>query len=245
MLDEPEWRHSDTEALAGLTLQPPSDSRRAINVPLVMALTVAVNCGALRSRTPAGQALQPLLNRLLTSWCSTGPCDTGLVACRHPQSAEVVISGGRMTSGMVRRGDRLLRPMGPWSPAVHEYLRYLEAAGFDGAPRVLGIEGGREVLTFIGGDVANDPSWEQGHGHRLPPYAQTEMALRGAAELIRRLHRASAGFGQRSPAIASALIRRNLERSSRTVTSARGTPSTGTGCRWRSSTGTPPSPSSH
>ena len=105
-----------------------------------------------------------------------------------------------MTSGMVRRGDRLLRPMGPWSPAVHEYLRYLEAAGFDGAPRVLGIEGDREVLTFIDGDVANDPRWEPGHGHRLPPYAQTKVALRGAAELIRCLHRAAAGF---RPAITS------------------------------------------
>ena len=99
-----------------------------------------------------------------------------------------------MTSGMVRRGDRLLRPMGPWSPAVHEYLRYLEAAGFDGAPRVLGTEGDREVLTFLDGDVATDPRWEPGHGHRLPPYAQTELALRGAAELIRRLHRAATGF---------------------------------------------------
>ncbi len=48
-----------------------------------------------------------------------------------------------MTSGMVRRGDRLLRPMGPWSPAVHEYLRYLEAAGFGGAPRVLGMRAKR------------------------------------------------------------------------------------------------------
>jgi hypothetical protein len=105
-----------------------------------------------------------------------------------------------MTSGMVRRGDRLLRPTGPSSPAVHEYLRYLEAAGFDGSPRVLGIEGDREVLTFIDGDVANDPRWEPGHGHRLPPYAQTEVALRGAAELICRLHRAAAGF---RPAITS------------------------------------------
>ncbi len=105
-----------------------------------------------------------------------------------------------MTSGMVWRGDRLLRPMGQWSPAVHEYLRYLEAAGFDGAPQVLGIEGDREVLTFIDGDVANDPRWEPGHGHRLPSYAQTDMALRGAAELIRRLHRAATGF---RPAITS------------------------------------------
>jgi hypothetical protein len=105
-----------------------------------------------------------------------------------------------MTSGIVRRGDRLLRPMGAWSPAVHEYLRYLEGAGFDGSPRVLGTEGDREVLTFIDGDVANDPRWEPGHGHRLPPYAQTEVALRGAAELIRRLHQAATGF---RPAITS------------------------------------------
>ncbi|MBV9093507.1 MAG: phosphotransferase [Streptosporangiaceae bacterium] len=105
-----------------------------------------------------------------------------------------------MTSGIVRRGDRLLRPMGPWPPAVHEFLRHLEAAGFDGSPRVLGIEGGREVLTFIEGEVANDPQWQPGHGQRLPPYARTERALRGAARLIRRLHQAAAGF---RPAITS------------------------------------------
>ena len=101
---------------------------------------------------------------------------------------------GRVTSGIVRRGDRLLRPMGPWSPAVHEYLRSLEAAGFEGSPRVLGTEGDREVLTFIDGDVAMDPLWQPGHGHRLPPYARTKVALRGAAKLIRKLHAASSGF---------------------------------------------------
>jgi len=99
-----------------------------------------------------------------------------------------------MTSGIVRRGNQLLRPMGSWSPAVHEYLRHLEAAGFDGSPRVLGIEGDREVLTFIDGDVANDPHWQPGHGHRLPPYARTDQALRGAARLIRQLHSAATGF---------------------------------------------------
>jgi Phosphotransferase enzyme family len=121
---------------------------------------------------------------------------------RHPQerAAEVAVSGGRMTSGIVRRRDQLLRPMGPWSPAVHEYLRHLEAAGFDGSPRVLGTEGDREVLTFIEGDVANDPGWEPGHGNRLPPYARTELALRGAAQLICKLHQAAAGF---QPAIIS------------------------------------------
>src|SRR5262247_424766 len=99
-----------------------------------------------------------------------------------PCEEEVPLPSGRMTSGIVRRGDRLLRPMGPWSPAVHEYLRHLEAAGFDGSPRVLGTEGNREVLTFIVGDVAMDSHWQPGHGHRLPPYARTDLALRGAAK---------------------------------------------------------------
>lgn len=110
------------------------------------------------------------------------------------QATEVPLPAGRMTSGIVRRGDRLLRPMGPWSPAVHEFLRHLEAAGFDGAPRLLGIEGDREVLTFIDGDVAADPQWQPGHGNRLPPHARTELALQGAAELIRKLHQAAEGF---------------------------------------------------
>jgi Phosphotransferase enzyme family len=110
------------------------------------------------------------------------------------QADDVPLTGGRMTSGIVRRGDRLRRPMGSWSPAVHEYLRHLESAGFAGSPRVLGVEGDCEVLTYLDGDVAVDPHWQPGHGNRLPPYARTDRALRGAAELVRQLHAAAAGF---------------------------------------------------
>lgn len=39
------------------------------------------------------------------------------------------------------------------------------------------------MLTLIEGDVANDPQWQPGHGLRLPPNAQSEPALRGAAYL--------------------------------------------------------------
>jgi hypothetical protein len=107
---------------------------------------------------------------------------------------DVPLTGGRMTSGIVRRGNLVLRPMGSWSPAVHEYLRHLEAAAFRGSPRVLGTDNDREVLTFLPGDVAHDPSWQPGHGHRLPPYARSDLALRDAARLLRELHTASAGF---------------------------------------------------
>jgi hypothetical protein len=105
-----------------------------------------------------------------------------------------------MTSGIVRRADRLLRPRGAWSPAVHEYLRHLEAAGFDGSARVLGTEGDREVLTFIDGDVAVDPRWQPGDGHRLPPYARTELALSGAANCSAGCTRRPAASSRLSPA---------------------------------------------
>ena len=61
---------------------------------------------------------------------------------------------------------------------------------------MLGIEDDREVLTFIDGDVAVDPQWEPGHAHRLPPYARTDLALRGAADLLRQLHTAASGYAR-------------------------------------------------
>jgi Phosphotransferase enzyme family len=122
--------------------------------------------------------------------------DTGVMTdpWEDPTAEELPLSGGRMTGGIMRRGGQVRRPMGPWTPAVHQYLRYLESVGFAGAPRVLGIEQGREVLTYIEGDVAVDPGWQPGHGARLPAHARTDLALSGAAALIRRLHTAASGF---------------------------------------------------
>jgi aminoglycoside phosphotransferase (APT) family kinase protein len=107
---------------------------------------------------------------------------------------EELLVGGRMTSGITRIGDRLRRPTGPWSPAVHEYLLHLESVEFAGAPRVLGVEPGWEILTYLDGDVANDPQWEPGRDAQLPAYARTDAALAGAARLLRRLHTAAVGF---------------------------------------------------
>jgi hypothetical protein len=86
------------------------------------------------------------------------------------------------------------RPTGPWSPAVHEYLRHLSSAGFEGSPRVLATGDGWEELTYIEGTVAFDPDWQPGRGNRLPPQARTDRALAGAGRLLRALHAAAAGF---------------------------------------------------
>jgi hypothetical protein len=63
---------------------------------------------------------------------------------------KALLTGGRITQGVVRVGNTVRRPTGPHTPFVHSLLRHLEEVGFDGAPRVLGIdEQGREILTFI------------------------------------------------------------------------------------------------
>ena len=107
---------------------------------------------------------------------------------------EQSLPAGRMTAHVTRRGARVLRPLGPWSESVHEYLRHLQAVGFDAAPRVLAVRDGREELTYLDGEVVNDSSWQPGRGHRLPPYARTDEALAAAAGLVRRLHEASRAF---------------------------------------------------
>ena len=93
---------------------------------------------------------------------------------------EISMQGGSMTPGVVRVGDTVRRPTGPWTPAVHAVLRYLEEVGFEGVPRVLGIdEVGREVLTYLPSDPT--PSW-------------SDVALVATARLVRRLHEALADF---------------------------------------------------
>ncbi|HYS31580.1 MAG TPA: aminoglycoside phosphotransferase family protein [Streptosporangiaceae bacterium] len=99
---------------------------------------------------------------------------------------EMPLQGGNMSSGVVRIGDTVRRPAGPWTPAVHALLGYLHTVGFHGAPRPLGIdEHGREILTFIPGTVA----WP-GNFILLDP----DDRLRRVARLIREFHDAVTGF---------------------------------------------------
>jgi hypothetical protein len=96
------------------------------------------------------------------------------------------LEGGNF-SGVVRVGDTVRRQTGPWTPAVHALLRHLEDVGFEGAPRVLGVdEQGREILSFVEGDVPHE--WP------APAYVWTDDTAFAVGEVTRRYHDACAGF---------------------------------------------------
>jgi len=95
--------------------------------------------------------------------------------------------GGNLNQA-VRVGDTVRRRAGPWTPAVHALLRYLENAGFE-APRVLGIdEQGREILTYIPGESY------AGGTVAIPDRVLDEQHLVAAARLLRRYHDVGGGF---------------------------------------------------
>ena len=97
-----------------------------------------------------------------------------------------LMAAGDVTDGVVRVGRTIRRPHQQQSLAVAAYLDWLEDAGFDGSPRFLGRDAeGRDVLTFLPGRCV---------GPVPEAWAQSEDPLVSVAELLRRLHTASAGF---------------------------------------------------
>ena len=105
----------------------------------------------------------------------------------HDKLAEIQLHGGTANRGrVVRQGDTVRRPLRPTSPATHALLKHLEDVGFDGSPRLLGIDTqNREVLTYIPGEAVTPP---------YPAWSLTEEVLRSVAQLLRRYHEAAAGF---------------------------------------------------
>lgn len=97
-------------------------------------------------------------------------------------AGEVVLTGGNSTV-VSRVGETVRRTAGPWTPRVHELLRTLRAAGIAEVPEPLGLdEQGREMLSFVPGDVANYP---------LPTWLWHPHVLAESAQLLRRIHDAS------------------------------------------------------
>ncbi|MGW6132266.1 phosphotransferase [Cellulomonas sp. NPDC055163] len=100
---------------------------------------------------------------------------------------EITLEGGTSNHGLVVRvGDTVRRPPPPGAPAVHALLEHLGRVGFDGAPRFLGLDDhGREVLTYIRGDVPIAP---------YPQWALTDESLASVGRLLRRYHDAVESF---------------------------------------------------
>ncbi|MFE9689348.1 phosphotransferase enzyme family protein [Micromonospora sp. NPDC005806] len=90
---------------------------------------------------------------------------------------------GNVTTGVVRVGDTVRRPVGPWTDAVDALLTHLHEVGFPGAPRPLGRDDrGRQVLEYVPGELG-DPAGT---------YSPGELASIGA--FLADLHRATADF---------------------------------------------------
>ena len=102
-----------------------------------------------------------------------------------PHASYGTFAGTKVQPGpVVRHGDTVRRPAGPWTPAVHALLDHLENAGFTGSPRVVGDgydDHGREVVTYIPGEFAH-------------PHAWSDEGIWRVGRLLRDLHEATASF---------------------------------------------------
>ncbi|WBB77890.1 phosphotransferase [Micromonospora sp. WMMD882] len=107
---------------------------------------------------------------------------------------------GNVTSGVVRVGDTVRRPAGPWTDSVDALLRHLHAAGFEAAPRPLGRDGqGRQVLEYVPGELGPESG-------TYPP-----AELRAIGRMLAELHEATAGFVPPPGAVWNQVIRPDRE----------------------------------
>jgi hypothetical protein len=107
---------------------------------------------------------------------------------------ELLIGDG-VTPGIVRVGDTVRRPLRPFSLTVQAYLAHLRDAGFTGAPLPFGVdEQGREVLSFVPGDVPRPPAMR--HRPATPSARSRDGSSSGrppVPELASGSHRDTAG----------------------------------------------------
>jgi aminoglycoside phosphotransferase (APT) family kinase protein len=72
-------------------------------------------------------------------------------------SEEIPLSGGKITKGVVKKDNYVLRPCCPNSPFVHNVLKWLELKECSISPRFIGLDNtGREIITYLEGTVPNN-----------------------------------------------------------------------------------------
>src|SRR5262245_48354779 len=90
---------------------------------------------------------------------------------------------GNATTGVVRVGDTVRRPVGPWTDSVDALLAHLRQVGFTGAPRPHGRdEQGRQVLEYVPGELCDHTG----------NFSLAELGEIG--RMLRDLHDAAASF---------------------------------------------------
>lgn len=103
---------------------------------------------------------------------------------------EELLHGGNQAVGVVRVGDTVRRPSQPWSPAIRVLLEHLHAAAPDIAPAPLGTDDrGRDVLSFVAGDIGHYP---------LDAAMRSDESLAEAGHLLRRYHDATIALVSRT-----------------------------------------------
>jgi len=104
----------------------------------------------------------------------------------EPVAGEPLVGGN--SNAPVRVGDTVHRVAGPWTPTVHALLRHLHERGVAWVPEPLGLDDvGREVLSFLPGEVPRDP---------FPPYVWTDAVLVDAGQALRVFHDATRDFAR-------------------------------------------------
>lgn len=88
-----------------------------------------------------------------------------------------------MAERVIRAGEGVRRPLQFWSESVHGLLKFLESIDFP-APRVLGIQGDTEILSWIEGD-----SGSAGWANVVP-----EAGLKSWGRFLRSYHDAVVGY---------------------------------------------------
>ena len=104
---------------------------------------------------------------------------------------EIPLTGGRMTQGVVKKGDYVLRPCCLNSAFVHKVLMWLEKKGVSVAPKFIGIaDDGREITTFLNGISPKNLGTYNGNTQWKP----TDRQLFEVGKIIKTLHTALFDF---------------------------------------------------
>ena len=102
---------------------------------------------------------------------------------REKNNDELLLEGGD-TAPVIRVGDTVRRHAGPWTQTIDALLVHLRKCGFQYGPEPLGVDDkGREILTYIEGEVGPPPEW-----------MWSDEVLVGVAKLLRLYHEATLGF---------------------------------------------------